>query len=151
MSTGWPSCRSFRWPWGRRRPPAGCTCRRCPAGARSGSFVAPWAREEFVEVATVRLDDLVATRAPDGPLRVVKIDIEGFEAEMLAGAQATLTDHRPVVICEFHDPLLRAAGSSSEDLLRAFAAYGYRFLRRPSLGRPGRSTGGSWTCCWSRP
>ncbi len=96
-----------------------------PGGSGSGSFVAPWGEEAFVEVATARLDDLVAARSPRGPLRLVKIDVEGYEAELLKGAEATLRGHRPLVICEFHDPLLRAAGSSSEDLLARFAALGY--------------------------
>jgi FkbM family methyltransferase len=105
-----------------------------PGGSGSGSFVAPWARPEHVEVEIARLDDLVAARAPARPLRLLKVDVEGFEAEFLAGAEATLTTHRPLVICEFHDPLLRAAGSSSEELLKAFARY--RYHPRAPFARP---------------
>jgi FkbM family methyltransferase len=96
-----------------------------PGGSGWGSFVSPWAGEATVSVPTAPLDDLVASHAPDRPLRLLKVDLEGYEREMLRGATATLTDHRPVVACEFHDPLLRAAGSSSGDLLAAFADLGY--------------------------
>ncbi len=111
-----------------------------PGGSGSGSFVAPWGEDAFVEVATVPLDHLVATQDPGRPLRVVKIDVEGFEAELLKGAAKTFADHRPLVICEFHDPLLRAAGSSSEDLLERFAGYGY--TPRAPFARPSGSLEG---------
>jgi len=111
-----------------------------PGGSGSGSFVAPWASHESVEVAMVRLDDLVARRAPDAPLRLVKIDVEGSEPDLLAGAGVTLTKHRPLVICEFHDPLLRAAGSSSEDLLASFSQLGYG--PQAPFARPRRSLQG---------
>lgn len=96
-----------------------------PGGSGWGSFVSPWAGDTTVAVPTVPLDDLVAASGPDLPLRLVKIDLEGYEREMLRGAMTTLTTHRPVVVCEFHDPLLRAAGSCSADLLAAFAELGY--------------------------
>jgi FkbM family methyltransferase len=111
---------------------------RLPAGQGSGgsfaSFVATWPAGGDVEVPTCRLDDLVESGDPGRPLRLVKIDVEGFEAEVVAGAAATLATRRPFVLCEFHDPLLRAAGSSSRDLLREFAACGYepRPIRRRS-------------------
>jgi FkbM family methyltransferase len=98
---------------------------RLPGGSGSGSFVAPWAREEFVEVATVPLDQLTLEAPEHLPLRLIKLDVEGFEAEVLAGATATLARWRPHVVCEFHDVLLRSAGSSSEMLLAAFARLGY--------------------------
>jgi methyltransferase FkbM-like protein len=112
-----------------------------PGGSGWGSLVAPWASSQSVEVAMVRLDDMVARRAPDAPLRLVKIDVEGSEPDLLAGAEVTLSAHRPLVICEFHDPLLRAAGSSSEDLLASFARLGYRPrapFARPRGGLEGR-------------
>jgi len=96
-----------------------------PGGSGWGSFVSPWAAAASVAVTTARLDDLVAAHAPEAPLRLLKVDLEGYEREMLRGATATLTRHRPVIACEFHDPLLRAAGSSSADLLAAFKELGY--------------------------
>jgi FkbM family methyltransferase len=111
-----------------------------PGGSGWGSFVAPWAGEGYVEVPTQPLDELVAARGPDRPLRLLKIDVEGFEPELLAGARVTLSRTRPVVICEFHDDLLRATGSSSEKLVDAFAELGY-FPQSP-FGRPSHSLDG---------
>ncbi|MEA2704641.1 MAG: hypothetical protein QOD63_2586 [Actinomycetota bacterium] len=112
-----------------------------PGGSGFPSFVAPWAGGERVEVATCTLDELVEAHAPDCPLRLLKIDVEGAEVELLAGARATLSGPRPTVLCEFHDALLRAAGSSAEGLLAAFADAGY--VPCPPFGRPRGSLEGA--------
>lgn len=105
-----------------------------PGGSGSGSFVAPWAEKDFVEVPTIALDTLVDERGPDRPLRFIKIDVEGFESVVLRGARLTLARHRPAVMCEFHDALLRAAGSSAAQLIDQFLDCGYE--PRPPFGRP---------------
>ncbi len=96
-----------------------------PGGSGFGSFVATWPTSGEIEVSTCRLDDLVEGVDPGRPLRLVKIDVEGFEGELVAGAARTLSTRRPLVLCEFHDPLLRAAGRSSQELLRQFERCGY--------------------------
>jgi len=53
-------------------------------------------RIETIRVPVRRLDDLIGDRAP----RLVKIDVEGAEREVLAGAADTLARHRPVVAFE---------------------------------------------------
>ena len=104
-------------------------------GGAFGSFVATWETCGEIDVATARLDDLVAERRPPGPLRLVKIDAEGFEPQVLAGATETLSALRPLVLCEFNDILLQQAGTSSNELLQRFGALGYAPLgrRRPKL------------------
>lgn len=56
------------------------------------------ASETSVEVDTVRLDDVAADWS-DVPT-VMKIDVEGHEADVLAGAHATIRDRRPVIFVE---------------------------------------------------
>lgn len=101
-------------------------------GGAFGSFVATWEPAAEVDVVTARLDDLVAERRPPGRLRLVKIDAEGFEPQILAGATGTLSSLRPLVLCEFNDILLRQAGTSSVELLDRFASIGYAPEHRPS-------------------
>jgi len=67
------------------------------------------------EVAVVRLDDMLAA-APD----VIKIDVEGMEAEVLAGARGVLARHRPALYVETLDA---AAFAAVEAVLRPL---GYR-------------------------
>ena len=93
-----------------------------------------------MDVATARLDDLVAGRRPPAPLRLVKIDAEGFEPHVLAGATETLSTLRPLVLCEFNDVLLQQAGTSSAALLQRFAALGYAPVT-PLERRPAKLAG----------
>lgn len=65
-----------------------------------------------IEVEVVRLDDWL-DRGPT----VLKIDVEGFEAELLKGAQQIL-ERRPRVSLELHAPALGRYGTSVEEVLR---------------------------------
>lgn len=72
-----------------------------------------------------RLDDIL-----EGEPRVdvVKIDVEGAEGRVIAGATQTLRRHAPALLFEFSPPGLQAvSGVSGEDLLASLAALGYRF------------------------
>ena len=114
----------------------GTSSLRLPGAAGSGyaSFTASWIRDGCLDVPTRRLDDLTAAAADAGrPLRLVKLDVEGFEREVLVGARETLRRHRPLVYCEFNDIILTDAGTSSGELLRAFGELGYAVA--PGWGR----------------
>jgi FkbM family methyltransferase len=96
-----------------------------PGGSGYASFTASWIDAGRLDVRTARLDDLTAPVDDRRPLRLVKLDVEGFEGHVLEGARATLRRRRPMVFCEFNDVILTDAGSSSEGLLATFAALGY--------------------------
>ncbi len=106
------------------------------------SFTASWIRGGRLDVATERLDDLTGQVDGTRALRLVKLDVEGFEGEVLEGAQETIRRFRPLIYCEFNDIILRDAGSSSAALLEAFASLGYRVApgwRRTSARLAGRN------------
>ena len=104
---------------------------KLPGAGGSGfaSFTASWIREGGLEVRTERLDDLTCGLEGRRPLRLVKLDVEGFEPQVLEGAVETLRRWHPLVYCEFNDVILRDAGSSSRRLLDAFARLGYEVAR----------------------
>lgn len=97
-----------------------------PGSSGTASFTASWIREGRLEVRTERLDDLTAGAADTPALRLMKLDVEGFERQVLEGAEATIRRFRPDIYCEFNDIILRDAASSSRQLLGAFADLGYR-------------------------
>lgn len=106
------------------------------------SFTASWIDKGELEVRTVRLDDLTASMPGSERLRLVKLDVEGFEQEVLEGARETIRRFRPLIYCEFNDIILRDAGASSEALLRFFAGLGYCVApvwRRSSARLDGRN------------
>lgn len=80
--------------------------------------------ESAVPVHT--LDRWLAERAPGRRVDLLKIDVQGFEAHLLAGAAQTLARDRPVVFCEVSADMLRRAGRSTQQMLAPFEAAGYR-------------------------
>lgn len=75
-----------------------------------------------VGVGDVELADLV--KGPR-PLRLIKVDVEGFECRVLAGLQETLRAAKPNVLTEAVENHLRAAGASMEQLLKMMHDAGY--------------------------
>jgi FkbM family methyltransferase len=58
-------------------------------------------------VATTTIDELAAGGAP--PPAVIKIDVEGAEARVIAGARDTLAAHKPSLLIEIHSEEAGAA------------------------------------------
>ena len=82
-------------------------------------------------VATVeqcRLDDEVGHRRPDGTVRpppdVLKLDVEGAEADVIRGGRETIRRHRPTLFVEVHEEGL--SDSPAERLQAELCALGYR-------------------------
>jgi FkbM family methyltransferase len=86
-------------------------------------------------VPTMALDDLDLRR----PVNLIKMDVEGAEGLVAAGAQRILREDRPTVITELSaDMLRRVSGLEIDAYLQTFAGLGYAFflIERPS---------GEWT------
>ena len=65
------------------------------------SSLQPVPGDDVIVVRTLRLDDVVGHRQVD----IVKIDVEGHEAQVLGGAQETIARSKPCLIVEcFHEP-----------------------------------------------
>ena len=72
------------------------------------------ARIERVPLETL---DAVVARLALPHVDVVKIDVEGGEANVIAGARTVLASMRPVLLMELNDSALRAQGSGEASLL----------------------------------
>lgn len=82
---------------------------------------------ESVRIRLERLDDALDWRALPGRV-VVKIDVEGSEASLLAGAEQLLRIRRPLVLFESSPTTARAAGSSVAGVVEALRRVGYKRL-----------------------
>lgn len=95
-----------------------------------GTLAHPAVRSEASrQVRTVHarsLDSLIAEY--DLSPGFVKVDVEGAEHLVFGGAREMLNTHRPIVLSEINDLLLRLNGSSARDLLHAFDTAQYRVL-----------------------
>lgn len=88
--------------------------------------------EGTVEVPLATLD---AETADGPPIGFIKIDVEGYETEVLMGAARLIARDRPVLWIEAHPRLLAAHGASLAefvDLLEARLGYDLRFLFWPA-------------------
>lgn len=82
--------------------------------------------------ANARSIDGVLAEMGNPAVQLVKLDVDGFETEVLRGATALLRDSRPVFLMELSPYVLDERGSSLEELLVCFAPHGYRFYHEQS-------------------
>jgi FkbM family methyltransferase len=75
-------------------------------------------------VPSVKLDDLVA--GDNRRLALIKIDVQGAESMVLAGARRAIEVHLPAIFIELDNHALERFGSSAEELIETLAALGYR-------------------------
>jgi FkbM family methyltransferase len=123
------------------------SCYQVAAAAEAGHFFIPqfsYAEEQNYggmeidrevsgeRISAVKLDDLVTVST----LRLIKIDAEGMEQQVIAGAARLIERHRPLLYVE-ND---RAAKSPA--LIRAIAALGYRlYWHIPPMFNPNNFAG----------
>lgn len=90
-----------------------------------------------IPVASITIDGLLASRGWP-PVSFIKIDVQGAEAKVIAGAQRTLARFRPALLVEVSDATLRSFGSSAEELLATLAGMNYAIHKvgRQSISQP---------------
>ena len=87
---------------------------------------APLAGHRKKEVPVVALDALDLRR----PVRLIKMDVEGAEPQVLRGAASLLQRDRPLILSELHPTQLeRASGITASQFLAQIDAFGYRAHR----------------------
>ncbi len=102
----------------------------------TGGYTSQGAHEK-VSVRSSTLDAYVGDAVGESPVRLLKIDVEGYEPEVLAGARSILRAHnRPdVVLVEVSETALAGSGSSGAELTRPLAECGYELFTARAAGR----------------
>lgn len=76
----------------------------------------------------------------------IKIDVQGYELNVIKGAENTIRKHRPYLFVEFEDDLLQEAGTSEKELQEKIESLGY-VVKRFQEGMPYQTTSGKCLDC----
>jgi FkbM family methyltransferase len=83
----------------------------------------PLTGNQTQDVPIVALDDMKVR----GRVRLIKMDVEGAEPQVIRGATRLLAEHRPVILSELHPTQLeRASGTTPDEFLEQLRRVGYR-------------------------
>jgi hypothetical protein len=118
----------------------------------ASAHLPPGEQAESVQVPITTLDEAMAGET--GPVRLMKVDVEGHEPAVLEGGRSFFERVRPdYLFLEFEEDHLESAGSSGNELFEGVVALGYRPLggytihhglwplSSPADGRPPFSAG----------
>jgi FkbM family methyltransferase len=91
-----------------------------------------WAKRREVKVSVDRADRIIPQDTPGAMF--VKIDVEGFERQVLEGLTGVLDARKPAVLMECNDEMLRHAGSTQAQIWDLMTSRGYRALEPYEAG-----------------
>ena len=80
-------------------------------------------KNEWVQVLQKKLDDFYKL---DNPIQFIKIDVEGYEIEVLKGAEQIIKKYTPVMVIELNDLNLKRQNSSAKELVSYVKELGYK-------------------------
>jgi FkbM family methyltransferase len=80
--------------------------------------------ETGLRIPAFSLDDL-GSRYPDRMVSVIKIDVQGAEPQVIAGATRVIAEHRPVIMMELFGEGLAAFGQTPAGMVMMMADLGY--------------------------
>lgn len=98
-----------------------------PLAREAGLHAKHLGREMRTGAAQARSLDSVLSELADRKVALVKIDVDGFECDVLRGATRLLRDARPIFVMEVSPYVLEEHGASLEQLLSFFVPNGYAF------------------------
>jgi FkbM family methyltransferase len=98
-----------------------------PLAQQAGLHAKHLGREMRTETARARCLDSFLTERTDRKVQLVKLDVDGFECDVLRGATALLRDVQPIFVMELAPYVLEERGASLEEFVSFFIPNGYSF------------------------
>jgi FkbM family methyltransferase len=98
-----------------------------PLTGATGLHTKHLGREMQTDSAQARSLDSILSERADRKVQLVKLDVDGFECDVLRGATTMLRDTRPVFVLELAPYVLEERGASLDQLLSYFIPNGYVF------------------------
>lgn len=112
-----------------------------PLDVEDGLHAKHLGREMKTDMAQARSLDSILAEHADRKVQLVKLDVDGFECDVLRGASSLLRDTRPIFVMELAPYVLEERGASLDQLISYFIPNGYVFYdertheRLPSTAR----------------
>jgi FkbM family methyltransferase len=104
-------------------------------GSNTGGYTQDGEGRSFTAQA-ITLDDYVADRIGDKPVRLVKIDVEGVEPLVLEGFRRNLENRPPeALLIEVNVDMLGLHGFRTRDIVEPLVAAGFSLFRIGAAGR----------------
>jgi len=97
--------------------------------------------DSFEEVNADKLDSFEFN-----DVKVIKIDVQGYESNVINGALKTIEKHKPYIFIEIEEICLIKFGSSEQELIKIIEDLGY-VVKRFQVGIPYTSTSGYCLDC----
>jgi FkbM family methyltransferase len=98
-----------------------------PLDAEQGLHAKHLGREMQTEQARARSLDRVLSEHAGRRVQLVKLDVDGYECEVLRGATSMVREMRPIFMMELSPYVLEERGASLDELLSYFLPNGYSF------------------------
>lgn len=98
-----------------------------PLTEEAGLHAKHLGREMRTEAARARSLDSALAELADRKVQLVKLDVDGFECDVLRGATALLRDTRPIFVMELAPYVLEERGASLDEFVSYFVTNGYSF------------------------
>lgn len=94
-----------------------------PSSARTFCGLGEYNHTEVVE--SITLDKYITEENGIRRVDFVKIDVDGFEIEIISGAEDTLRKYKPIMLVEFCPEAQEKVGNTTGDLLKLLQSFGY--------------------------
>ncbi|MGM4961888.1 FkbM family methyltransferase [Tardiphaga sp. 1201_B9_N1_1] len=90
-------------------------------------------REMRTSEAAARSLDSIIKEQSDRPVHLIKMDVDGYECDVLRGATQVMQEMKPIFVMEIAPYCLDERGASLDELLTYFAPHGYKFYDERTL------------------